>query len=43
MQRWMIQSNIETHGLQWTIEYLQSKGYCFTLAYFMIFGRAPRV
>ena len=41
MTRWQVQSNIEVHGLAWTLKHLQAKGCCFTLAYWLIFGKAP--
>lgn len=43
MTREQAQSNIEVHGLDWTIKLLKKKKFCFTLAYFIIFGKAPRI
>lgn len=42
MTRWQAQSNAETHGHAWAAQYLQSHGVCFTLAHWLLFGKAPR-
>lgn len=41
--QWQIDSNIATHGIQWTAKWLRRKGIKFENAYTMLFGRAPRL
>lgn len=41
-QRGLIADNTMVHGHHFAAEQLRKQGMCFSLAYFLIFGRAPR-
>lgn len=40
--RGLVADNTMAHGHRFAAEQLRKQGMCFSLAYFLIFGRAPR-
>lgn len=41
-QRGLVADNTMAHGHRFAADQLRKQGMCFSLAYFLIFGRAPR-